>query len=71
MAFDKKCMTSAFELKNQMAEKKHAFSSCYVCEAMHAMSTSSKYIEYYIKNNTALCLLVHHLLMIQFRGEAG
>ena len=30
-----------------MLGNKHAFSGCYVCEVMHAMSTSSTSIEYY------------------------
>ena len=30
-----------------MLGNKHAFRACYVCEVMHAMSTSSTSIEYY------------------------
>ena len=35
------------KLTNQMLGNKHTFIECYLCEVMHAMSTSSPSIEYY------------------------
>ena len=37
-----------------MLGNKHAFSGCYVCELMHAMSTSTVHPLNTINNNTAL-----------------
>ena len=44
-------------LKNQMLGTKHAFSGCYVCEVMHAMSTSTVHPLNTINNNTALIFM--------------
>ena len=57
MACDKKSITSAFWLTNQMLGNKHAFSKCYVFEVMYAMSTSTVHSLNTINKNTALCLL--------------
>ena len=39
-----------------MLENKHAFGACFMCEVMHAMSTSSTSIEYYKQQDCTLLI---------------
>ena len=59
MARDKELHDISIKLTNQMLGNNNAFSTCYVCEVMLAMSTCTVHPLNTINNNTALCLLVN------------
>ena len=78
MACDKELHDISIKLTNQMLGNNNAFSTCYVCEVMHAMSTSTVHPLNTINNNTALFmgLLTADVTMPNhiprtFRSQAG